>query len=225
MLDSSKIGKINPYTLWNWRRRSKASFVFPILPRKSWTDFWICLTTVWRPFQIHLAFPPFDNVVHSEKSVRPQRIYYSQPRIFTEAFVKATNWDLMKLAQAFDGEFCLSDFTAGRSNGAYPKSCLLRRRNIRNIFRVSVRASYCRQVNSAVARKTVFGCESGCWNNRDFKISQVKIFLCRRRRSGKVFSGAMSVKEVQKVSGEEYTKKTTINTDAKIVIAQNCQEV
>lgn len=25
--------------------------------------------------------------------------------------VKATNWDLMKLAQAFDGEFCLSDFS------------------------------------------------------------------------------------------------------------------
>ncbi len=25
--------------------------------------------------------------------------------------MKATNWDLMKLAQAFDGEFCLSDFT------------------------------------------------------------------------------------------------------------------
>lgn len=30
----------------------------------------------------------------------------------------------------------------------------------------------------------------------------------------------MSVKEVPKVSAEEYTKKTTINTDAKIVIAQ-----
>lgn len=26
--------------------------------------------------------------------------------------MKATSWDLMKLAQAFDGEFCLSDFTA-----------------------------------------------------------------------------------------------------------------
>ena len=26
--------------------------------------------------------------------------------------LKATNWDLMKLASAFDGEFCLSDFTA-----------------------------------------------------------------------------------------------------------------
>lgn len=25
--------------------------------------------------------------------------------------MKATNWDLMRLAQAFDGEFCLSDFT------------------------------------------------------------------------------------------------------------------
>ncbi len=36
----------------------------------------------------------------------------------------------------------------------------------------------------------------------------------------RVRGGAMSVKEVQKVSGEAYTKKTTINTDAKIVIAQ-----
>ena len=26
--------------------------------------------------------------------------------------MKATNWDLMKLAAAFDGEVCLSDFTA-----------------------------------------------------------------------------------------------------------------
>lgn len=25
--------------------------------------------------------------------------------------MKATSWDLMKLAQALDGEFCLSDFT------------------------------------------------------------------------------------------------------------------
>ena len=25
--------------------------------------------------------------------------------------MKATSWDLMKLAQAFDGEFCLSDFS------------------------------------------------------------------------------------------------------------------
>lgn len=25
--------------------------------------------------------------------------------------MKATNWDLMKLSAAFDGEFCLSDFT------------------------------------------------------------------------------------------------------------------
>ncbi|MDE7454116.1 MAG: hypothetical protein K2N22_06885 [Clostridia bacterium] len=25
--------------------------------------------------------------------------------------MKATGWDLMKLSQAFDGEFCLSDFT------------------------------------------------------------------------------------------------------------------
>ncbi len=36
----------------------------------------------------------------------------------------------------------------------------------------------------------------------------------------RVRGGAMSVKEVQKISGEAYTKKTTINTDAKIVIAQ-----
>ncbi len=36
----------------------------------------------------------------------------------------------------------------------------------------------------------------------------------------RVRGGAMSVKEVQKVSGEAYTKKTTINTDAKIIIAQ-----
>lgn len=25
--------------------------------------------------------------------------------------MKATGWDLMKLSQAFDGEFCLSDFS------------------------------------------------------------------------------------------------------------------
>ncbi len=25
--------------------------------------------------------------------------------------MKSTSWDLMKLSQAFDGEFCLSDFT------------------------------------------------------------------------------------------------------------------
>lgn len=25
--------------------------------------------------------------------------------------MRATSWDLMKLAQAFDGEFCLSDFS------------------------------------------------------------------------------------------------------------------
>ena len=36
----------------------------------------------------------------------------------------------------------------------------------------------------------------------------------------RIRGGAMSVKEVQKVSGEAYTKKTTINTDAKIVIVQ-----
>lgn len=36
----------------------------------------------------------------------------------------------------------------------------------------------------------------------------------------RVRGGAMSVKEVQKVSSEAYTKKTTVNMDAKIVIAQ-----
>ncbi|MBE7088525.1 MAG: DeoR/GlpR transcriptional regulator [Clostridiales bacterium] len=36
----------------------------------------------------------------------------------------------------------------------------------------------------------------------------------------RIRGGAMSVKEVQKVSGEAYIKKTTINTDAKLVIAQ-----
>ena len=36
----------------------------------------------------------------------------------------------------------------------------------------------------------------------------------------RVRGGAMSVREVQKTSGEPYTKKTTIHTDEKIVIAQ-----
>ena len=36
----------------------------------------------------------------------------------------------------------------------------------------------------------------------------------------RVRGGAMSVKEVQKTSGEPYTKKTTIHTDEKIMIAQ-----
>ena len=40
------------------------------------------------------------------------------------------------------------------------------------------------------------------------------------KRIIRIRGGAMSVKEVQKVSGEAYTKKTTVNTDAKIVIAQ-----
>ncbi|MGN0806560.1 MAG: DeoR/GlpR family DNA-binding transcription regulator [Candidatus Coproplasma sp.] len=40
------------------------------------------------------------------------------------------------------------------------------------------------------------------------------------KRIIRVRGGAMSVKEVQKVSGEAYTKKTTVNTDAKIIIAQ-----
>ena len=33
--------------------------------------------------------------------------------------MKATNWDLMKLAQAFEGEFCLSDFTAEELDGLF----------------------------------------------------------------------------------------------------------
>ena len=41
----------------------------------------------------------------------------------------------------------------------------------------------------------------------------------------RIRGGAMSVKEVQKVSGEAYTKKTTINTDAKISIAQKAAGV
>lgn len=36
----------------------------------------------------------------------------------------------------------------------------------------------------------------------------------------RVRSGAMSVREVEKTSGSPYTKKTTMNTDQKIVIAQ-----
>ena len=31
--------------------------------------------------------------------------------------MKATSWDLMKLAQAFEGEFCLSDFTPDELDG------------------------------------------------------------------------------------------------------------
>ena len=46
------------------------------------------------------------------------------------------------------------------------------------------------------------------------------VLLEQQQRIIRIRGGAMSVKEVQKVSGEEYTKKTTINTDAKIVIAQ-----
>ena len=41
----------------------------------------------------------------------------------------------------------------------------------------------------------------------------------------RVRGGAMSVREVQKTSGEPYTKKTTIHTDEKIVIAQKAAEL
>ncbi len=44
--------------------------------------------------------------------------------------------------------------------------------------------------------------------------------LERENRIIRVRGGAMSVKEVQQTSGEPYTKKTTIHTDEKIVIAQ-----
>ena len=41
----------------------------------------------------------------------------------------------------------------------------------------------------------------------------------------RVRGGAMSVREVQKTSGEPYTKKTTMNTDEKIVIAQKAADL
>ena len=41
----------------------------------------------------------------------------------------------------------------------------------------------------------------------------------------RVRGGAMSVREVQKTSGEPYTKKTTMHTDEKIVIAQKAAEL
>ena len=47
--------------------------------------------------------------------------------------------------------------------------------------------------------------------------------LLQLEEEGKIIrvrSGAMSVKELQKVSGEAYTKKASTNTDEKIVIAQ-----
>ena len=47
--------------------------------------------------------------------------------------------------------------------------------------------------------------------------------LFQLEQDGKIIrvrGGAMSVKEVQKVSGEPYTKKTAIHTDEKIEIAQ-----
>ena len=47
--------------------------------------------------------------------------------------------------------------------------------------------------------------------------------LLQLEKEGKIIrirGGAMSVREVQKTSGEPYTKKTTIRTDEKIVIAQ-----
>ena len=47
------------------------------------------------------------------------------------------------------------------------------------------------------------------------------LFLLEQQgRIIRVRGGAMSVKEVQKISGEAYTKKTTLHTDEKIIIAQ-----
>lgn len=57
------------------------------------------------------------------------------------------------------------------------------------------------------------------------KVSQMTLRrdLFQLEEEGKIIrvrGGAMSVKEVQQVSGEPYTKKTTIHTDEKIEIAQ-----
>ena len=52
--------------------------------------------------------------------------------------------------------------------------------------------------------------------------------LLQLEKEGKIIrvrGGAMSVREVQKTSGEPYTKKTTIHTDEKIVIAQKAAEL
>ena len=52
--------------------------------------------------------------------------------------------------------------------------------------------------------------------------------LFQLEEEGKIIrirGGAMSVREVQKTSGEPYTKKTTIHTDEKIVIAQKAAEL
>ena len=52
--------------------------------------------------------------------------------------------------------------------------------------------------------------------------------LLQLEKDGKIIrvrGGAMSVREVQKTSGEPYTKKTTIHTDEKIVIAQKAAEL
>ena len=57
------------------------------------------------------------------------------------------------------------------------------------------------------------------------KVSQMTLRrdLFQLEEEGRIIrirGGAMSVKEVQKTSGEPYTKKTTIHTDEKIAIAQ-----
>ena len=52
--------------------------------------------------------------------------------------------------------------------------------------------------------------------------------LFQLEEEGKVIrirGGAMSVREVEKTSGGPYTKKTTIHTDEKIVIAQKAAEL
>ena len=52
--------------------------------------------------------------------------------------------------------------------------------------------------------------------------------LFQLEEEGKIIrirGGAMSVREVQKTSGEHYTKKTTIHTDEKIIIAQKAADL
>ena len=62
------------------------------------------------------------------------------------------------------------------------------------------------------------------------KVSQMTLRrdLFQLEEEGKIIrirGGAMSVKEVQKVSGEAYAKKTTIHTDEKIKIAQKAADL
>ena len=51
------------------------------------------------------------------------------------------------------------------------------------------------------------------------------LVLEEQGRAIRVRNGAMSVREVQRISGESYAKKSTINTDAKIIIARKAAEL